>query len=291
MPLIPMQSILNWNTNQMEEEYFMNRYIKMELIRAFKSKRMMPAISFGLGLGIWHYFAYIFPLRDYVFSGSYPLSAYNKWLGGEYYSLQSTLFYMVIPIICAMPYGESWLYDCTSSIGGQEIIRGSKKSFVQTKMLVSFITGAVIAVLPLLFDFALTSSTLPAIVPKAGLGLSPIGINALMGALFYEHPFLYTLIYIGINGLFFGLLNTLSVVSRLFTTNRYMAVLTPYLYYIAFHCIGTTIRHFEWCPSGFLRPCQQFVTTWAILGGEISLMIGISIWATFKFIWEEQGLL
>lgn len=56
--------------------------------------------------------------------------------------------------------------------------------------------------LPLLFDFALTSSTLPAIIPKVSLGLSPIGTAALMGELFYEHPLVYTLIYIGINGLF-----------------------------------------------------------------------------------------
>lgn len=56
--------------------------------------------------------------------------------------------------------------------------------------------------LPLLFDFALTSSTLLAIIPKVSLGLSPIGTAALMGELFYEHPLVYTLIYIGINGLF-----------------------------------------------------------------------------------------
>jgi hypothetical protein len=269
----------------------MSRYLKIELTRAFQNKRLLLAIAFGFGLSVWHYFAYVFPLRTYVFSGDYPLSAYNKWLGGEYFSLQSSLFYLLIPIICALPYGESWLYDCTSSIGGQEIIRGSKKSFVQTKMLVSFLTGAVLAVFPLLFDFALTCTILPAIIPKVSLGLSPINTGALMGDLFYTHPLRYTLIYIGINGLFFGLLNTFSVVSRLLTTNRYMAVLAPYLYYMAFHCIGTTMRRFAWCPSGFLRPSQQFETTWAILVGEIVLMLVISVGATFKFTREEHGLL
>lgn len=271
--------------------YIMNRYIKMELKRAFVNKRMFFALIFGIGLSIWHYFAYIYPIRDFILSGEYCLSSYNKWLGGESYSLQSTLFYMFIPIVCALPYGESWMYDCTSSIGGQAMIRGSKKTFVLTKMAISFLSGATIAMLPLLFDFALTSSTLPAIIPKVSLGLSPIGTEALMGELFYEHPLVYTLIYIGINGLFFGLLNTFSITARMLTSNRYLAVLAPFLYYMAFHFVGTTMLNFEICPSGFLRPCQQFNTTWFILILELLLMLAISILSTVKYTREEHGLL
>ena len=77
----------------------MNCYLKMELTRAFGNKRMILAVSLGIGLSIWHYTAYIFPLRDYVFITGYPLSVYNKWLGGEYYSLQSSLYYMLVPIL------------------------------------------------------------------------------------------------------------------------------------------------------------------------------------------------
>ena len=269
----------------------MSRYLKMELRRAFRNKRIITALSFGIGLSVWHYFAYVFPLRNYVFAGEYPLSAYNKWIGGECYSLQSSLLYMLFPIICAFPYGDSWIYDCTSSIGEQAITRGGKKAFILTKILVSYINGAVIAVLLLLFDFALTSSTLPIIIPKVSLGLSPINTGALLGDLFYEYPLIYTLIYIGINGIFFGLLNTFSFASRLFTVNKYMAILAPFLYYMAFHCIGTTIQCFELCPSGFLRPCQQFETTWAILIAEILLMLAFCALSAFRYIREEHGLL
>ena len=118
----------------------MKRYLNMELKRAFLNKRMVLALSFGVLLSIWHYLGYIFPLRNYIIAGAYPLSAYNKWLGGECYSLQSSLFYMLLPILCALPYGDSWVYDCLSSIGGQAIIRGGKRAFVLTKMLVAFMT-------------------------------------------------------------------------------------------------------------------------------------------------------
>lgn len=269
----------------------MKRYLNMELKRAFLNKRMVLALSFGVLLSIWHYLGYIFPLRNYIIAGAYPLSAYNKWLGGECYSLQSSLFYMLLPILCALPYGDSWAYDCLSSIGGQAIIRGGKRAFVLTKMLVAFMTGAVIAVLPLLFDFVLTSSTLPAITPKVGLGLSPIGTGALLGDLFYTHPLIYVLIYIGIDGLFLGVLNTFSIAARIFTANKYMSLLLPFICYMAIHSAGTTIYHFEICPSGFLRPCQQFETTWEILIIEIMFMMTVSLLAARKYIREEQGLL
>lgn len=274
----------------------MRCYLGMELKRAFVNKRMLIALAFGLGLSIWHYFAYVYSLSEYIYDFNspkydYPLSAFNIWLGGEYVSLESMLFYMLIPILCALPYGESWLYDCSSSVGGQAMIRGSKKAFIQTKMLVSFLNGAVIVILPLLFDFVLTCTTLPAIIPKAGLGQSPISMECLMGEFFYEHPLIYTLIYIGIDGSFFGLLNTFSVVARMLTSNRYMVILAPFLYYMAFYCVGTTTNHLEICPSGFLRPCQSYRTTWFVLLAELLLMLGICIWSARKFIREEEGLL
>ena len=274
----------------------MKQYLGMELKRAFVNKRMLIALAFGIGLSIWHYFAYVHSISQhiYVFGDpkyDYPLSAFNRWLGGEYVSLESMLFYMLIPILCALPYGESWLYDCSSSVGAQAMIRGSKKDFVKTKMLVAFLNGAVIAMLPLLFDLVLTCTTLPAIVPKAGLGQSPIFAQCLMGEFFYEHPLIYSLIYIGMDGLFLGLLNTISIVARLVTSNRYMVILTPFLYYMAFYCVGTTTSHLEICPSGFLRPCQVYHTTWLVLFAELLLLFVVCVWAARKYIREEEGLL
>lgn len=253
---------------------------------------MILVIWLGIAFSIRHYMEIIYPVREYIMDeGNVYLSSYNKWLGGEWYTMESTLFYMLIPILCALPYGASWLYDCKSSIGGQAIVRGRKADFVWTKMLVSFLNGAVIVMLPLVFDFVLTSSTLPAIIPKAGMGLSPISADSLLAELFYTYPLVYTLIYIGINGLFFGLLNTLSMAARFFTKNRYITVLTPFLYYMAFYCAGTTSGHLEWVPSGFIRPSQPFKTTWFIMIFEILLIIIISGVSAVRFIREEEGLL
>ena len=74
-------------------------------------------------------------------------------------------------------------------------MRGSQRAFVTTKLLVSFLSGALTSMLALIFDFALTCTILPCTVPKAGLGLSPIYVRALIGGLFYSHPLVYTMVY------------------------------------------------------------------------------------------------
>ena len=272
----------------------MKRYFKMECKRAFLNKRMILVILLLAGLSVRHYIERIYPLRDFIMGagdGYEYLTSYTQWLGGEWNSLEATWFYMLIPIFCALPYGASWVYDCKSSIGIQAMIRGEKSAFVCTKMAVSFLSGAVIVMSALVFDFILTSSTITAIMPKGGMGTSPIGTESLLGELFYTYPLLYTLIYIGINGIFFGLLNTLSVVARFFTKNGYIAILTPFLYYMMFYAVGTTSGHIEWVPYGFLSPSQRFRTTWFILIFQILLMLVISGLSAKRFIGEEEGLL
>lgn len=269
----------------------MKRYLQMELTRAFRSKKMVLALGGGLFLSLWHAFVYIFPLRDFILLGDYPLSAYHLWLGGECYSLESTLYYMLIPVLCALPYGDSWQFDCAGSLGGQCMIRGGQKEFVLAKMAVSFLAGAAVSVLPLLFDLLLTGAVIPLVLPKAGMGLSPIGAESLLADLFYTHPGVYTALYLVFNGLFFGVLNTLSMAARLVTASRYMAILTPFACYMVLHCAGTTTGHFELVPSGFLRPCQQFVTTGGILAAELIGLGTVSLFAAVRYMREEPGLL
>lgn len=81
--------------------------LKFELDRAFCNRRMAAALSVGCAISLWHLWEYVLPLRGYVLSGDYPLSSFGKWIGGENYSLQATVYFMWLPILCALPTGEA----------------------------------------------------------------------------------------------------------------------------------------------------------------------------------------
>ncbi len=269
----------------------MKHYFRIEFNRAFYNKAMLISLLLGCGLSIWHFLDYIWPIREFVLSSEYPLSSFDRWLGGESYSFQSSLYYLVLPILCALPYSASWVFDYSTGYAGQLIVRNSHNGFVRVKYLMAFLSGAFVAVFPLLFDFCLTNLYIPAICPQKGYGLSPIVDYGIWAGYYYTHPLLYLLAYLTLDGVFFGLLNTLSFTVSNFNRNRFFVKFVPFLVYILLYAIGNSLGYFAMCPAGFLTPSQRFVTTWPWIIGYIVFLLlscGASIYYTER---QETGLI
>ena len=111
----------------------MAKNLKFELDRAFRNRRMAAALAVGCALSLWHLWEYVLPVRGYVVSGDYPLSSYSKWMGGENYSLQATVYFMWVPILCALPHSGSFAYDCASGYGSQAASRQGWKPYLRAK--------------------------------------------------------------------------------------------------------------------------------------------------------------
>ena len=265
--------------------------LKFELDRAFRNRRMAAALVVGCAISLWHLWEYVLPIRGYVLSGEYPLSSFSKWIGGENYSLQATVYFMWLPILCALPHGGSFAWDCASGYGNQAAVRQGWRPYLRAKYLAVFLSGAAVALLPLAFDFLVTNLFLPAVKPQAGLGLFPIGAKSFLGDLYYGHPFLYLLLYLEMDGVFYGLFTTLSLSASLWTRNRFAVLLAPFLVYMLFYALGTTTMQLAACPSGYLRPSQLFSPEWPWLLGELGLLLagGAAFFAFFRK--AERGLL
>lgn len=269
----------------------MKHYLRLELNRAFRSRYMAIALLVGCGLSIWHFCDYIWPLRNYVLQGSYPLSSFDRWLGGENYSFQAKIYFMFLPILCALPHSASWLFDGASGFGNQAMIRRGQRDYVRTKYLVTFLSGAAVAVLPLLFDFLITNLAVPAVCPQAGYGLSPINATKLWGDLYFSHPFLYLLAYLLMDGVFYGLFTTLSLTGTIFLRNRYLVQLIPFLAYMGLYCLGSTAGYLSMCPAGFLRPSQLFAAKLPWIIGEAAVLLAAGGLFIHHSERQEMGLL
>lgn len=269
----------------------MRYYLRLELNRAFRGRYMMIVLLVGCGLSLWHFYDYIWPLRSCVLQGSYPLSSFDRWLGGENYSFQAKIYFMFLPILCALPHSASWLFDGASGFGNQVIIRRGQRDYVRAKYLVTFLSGAAVAVLPLLFDFLITNLVVPAVCPQAGYGLSPINATKLWGDAYFSHPFLYLLVYLLMDGAFYGLFTTLSLTGTIYLKNRYLVQLLPFLAYMALYCLGSTTGYLSMCPAGFLRPSQLFAAKLPWLTGEALALLATSVLFIRRSEKQEMGLL
>lgn len=149
----------------------------------------------------------------------------------------------------------------------------------------TFVSGAVTAVLPLLFDFLLTGLVLPAIVPQSGVGIFPVVADMIMAELYYSKPFLYHFLYFLLDAVFFGLLNLISLAAVHFTENRFLVTLMPFLVYLFTFAVCQMLDVSQFCPTGFLRPSQMFISSWSIIAGELLLLLaggGICLYVDIK---------
>lgn len=263
----------------------MQRYMQMELKRTFCNVKFILAFSIAMAIGIWHFVENVLPLGQYLNSGEYPHSAFGKWMGGDSASLQPMLYYFIVPILCAIPYGKSFYFDAKSGFIVQLITRGEKKAYIAAKFLCSFFSGAVIAVVPLLFNFLLTNTVVPSIMPQTGTGFFPITDDSLMSGLFYTHPFLYLLLYMLMDAAFFGMFNMIALWAVSFVSNGFWIVLMPFLSYTFLFCMMQFIGEVRFAPAFFLRPSQPYRTeSWIVLL-EFLLLLGLNL---FFFIWYQK---
>lgn len=263
----------------------MKSFMRIELKRAFQNPSFFIVLSIAMGICVWHFKENVWVWRDYVYSITYPLSTFEKWMGADSASLQPTLYYLIIPIFCAIPYGKTFFFDIKSGYIEQLITRGEKNAYLAAKFIVAFISGAVISVVPLLFDFLLTATTFPTIIPQAGIGTFPLCAADLMAGLFYTHPYLYIILYLLLDAVFFGLINVISIWAVSFVSNGFWIVLMPFLSYIFVFSMLQFVNLGRFAPFLFLRISQPTRSSWSIIFLELFILIIVSV---IFFIWYKK---
>lgn len=251
--------------------------MKNELSRAFHNRLMAVALLIGAAITVSHVLFHVLPLSKYIMSGSYPLTVFQHWLGGESSSAQPAMYYMIVPLISAMPYLSTLYEDRKTGYVKNIFTRTSRSGYYVSKYTVTFLSAGTVAILPLILNFLLCAMILPATVPQASTGLYPIYSTSIMGELFYTEPYAYLGVYLALNFVFFGLLATVGLTVSFAVDNVFVVSLSPFmLYLIVFGVTQLTGMH-SYCPYGFLRPSQPVVTTWEAIGLEIIALMAVGV--------------
>lgn len=228
----------------------------MEFLRAVQKKSSSISALIGLCIALLHVITEIFPLRNLIFTGIYPLTVFEKWMGGENTSVYPILYYFIAPVLIAFPYVGSLKQDLRSGYCNQIFSRTKSSHYFTAKYLVTFFTTGFLSVLPLIANFLLCGLFLPMAMPQAGTSFYSIFGTSFLGDLFYQKPLVYLLIYLVIDFSYFGLLSTLGLLAAYFTENYLVMVLSPFLAYLLLYALTQLTMLYRFCPYGFLRPGQ-----------------------------------
>ena len=226
----------------------MKQILKIEIKRAFLNSKFFVALFIGFFITGYHFVQYVYPIR---FTGR---SVFYSWIGAATYTMQSFILFLLLPIIVAIPFGDSLFKDQRSGYIKNVCIRTDKKMYLQAKYIATFVSGGAVFVLPLLINLLCTACVLPSLIPDPldfASAISPVCIGY---RLFFTHPYLYIFIFLAIDFIFAGLLATIAITSTEYVEYRVMTLLTPFILYFAVYSLLNILGVPLYAPVYFLNP-------------------------------------
>lgn len=278
----------------------MTRFLKLEIKRVLKSKRFWIAISIGCVIAILHYIitAYNFigvsewslePINKEEF-GDFgtrsPNTWYESWIGGEWYSLFSYVFFMILPLLSVITLGDSLVFDKVSGYSKNLFIRGKRKDYYFARFISSFISGGIVVIVPLFLNILLYCTTLPSLTPEVARGTSPIFADCMWSELFYSHPMVYVVLYLLIILVFSGLFSAFAAAIGSLTENKFLPLVFPFICYLFSYISLASIGLGRYSPFCFLTPAQRVQNI--TLGVIIAEALLIFIPTAALFVWKSK---
>ncbi|MCD7752734.1 MAG: hypothetical protein LUI10_13535 [Lachnospiraceae bacterium] len=248
----------------------MRNLLKFEIRRVRESKAVYIAIAIGAMLSLW---LLVIELREVheVEEGIalyglekaglyYPRSLYNSFIGLEYAYLPSTILYTVFPLLVSFPYAVSYFSDQKSGYLKNILTACDKKQYFKAKYIAVFLSGVFVTFAILMFSLVLSAMFFPALKPELTTStFTPQSEAQMWTGLYVAHPLVYTLLYILIDTIFYGLISTLPLLIGLIAQNRVTVICVPVLLYVMSDYVLNAAGLDRFSPMAFLRPCQIFV--------------------------------
>lgn len=248
----------------------MKKTVMVEIRKSIKTKYSLLTLLIGTIItmvSLIYNIQILLQAKSSIYEGYNPCNEayilFNHWIGGEAYSLGSSLYFFVFPILIAIPYGWSYCEELTSGYRLQIIARVGKKKYIIGKYIATFISGGLAMTTPMLINFMMTALFFPAIKPVVSYD-TMYGVfgYSLFSELYYTHPFVYVVLYLILDFIFCGSLTCLTMISAKYIKHKWVNCIFPFLVCMIINLcsnffISTSKQNYEISPFYFLRPAES----------------------------------
>ncbi len=216
----------------------MTPLIRMELRKALQNPWFYLSLGIACALSAvsafgniaYHQQHGVFELYTHKYVSPVPDSCFKWWISLDFLQPASTLLYQLLPLLAVIPYTWSYRTELQSGYIAQVITRARRRPYLIAKELATFISGSLVAVLPLVANFIILAAFIPAYTPDITevlyLGVYP---DDQWSWFFYNLPLAYVLLFTlhaaGICGTWALFVFTLSFLVE----NRVTLIAAPYL--------------------------------------------------------------
>ncbi len=166
-----------------------------------------------------------------AFDGFLEIS-YTNWIGSHNMYLQQNILYLIIPFLAVLPFGNSFYLDINQGFIKGICTRTKRSYYLISKYIAVFLSGGCAVIIPMILSFMISSAFLPTMLPEASYAFTNIYPVYKWADLFFVHPFLYTLLYIGLTFIFSGLTACMSLFVTYFLNKSFLVLIFPFFIYI-----------------------------------------------------------
>jgi hypothetical protein len=265
---------------------------RMELKKAMTNKMTLAAFAMVLALSLFHGVTAI--VNYHEFYSYYILksetenlmitseSLFHRWIASDVSSFPTSTFYFMLPLIVALPYGWSLASEIQSGYIKNMMVRTTRRNYFISKYAANFVSASLIAMIPLVLNFALLALFLPALKMESIYPYGTIGQGCMWAAIYYEKPFAYCLLYLLLDGIFAGLIASICVAAAFVVRSKVIVIVIPFILMLMFDYIDANyLLSGEYSPMKFLQalPIANDCYGWAVAGIGMALLI-----STFGFL-------
>ncbi|SEF54828.1 hypothetical protein [Lachnospira multipara] len=136
----------------------------------------------------------------------------------------------ILPLLCVFPFALSYSKDIKTNYIDKILVKTSKKKYYLSKFIAVFISSGIVGIQFLLFSFIISALFFPidTVFPTGRYLISNVSV---LSNLFYEHTWLYLLIYFVYEFLFWGILSVICLGISCIENNIFMIAIAPFVLY------------------------------------------------------------
>lgn len=249
----------------------MYKILKFELYRAFHGKTFLTALAIGIALGL------IDILMSFIRFGTPPdIVLLSVWIGSDFQFVWHQVFYLILPILAALPYGGSYYTDRRRCYDREICLKTSRNRYLAAKTCAVFISSFVCITMPLCLNLFIAAGLYPDLKPQV-LDPSTLSVidTGLFSSLFFADPVWFCLAYIIVDGLFAGVIGLMAFAVTGLCRSHFMTVTFPWLFCMICNTVfETNEKLFSWSPLYMIDPINSRVQWYQMLTVYLLLFAG-----------------
>lgn len=241
---------------------------KIELKKAFTSKMFYMSVTVGICIAVLQVVS-TFQYVNWVLEGTkghiHPngfdgISLIQLWLGGEDFTPYGAVFYLILPLLSAWPYGSSYYQEKKNGYASQMVTRSGKKNYLKAKWIAAFLVGAVVIAIPLLLNLMLDALICPLGRVNILSFTTAVSQRWFLYRLFYMHPILYMLSGVLLGALWGGACSVISLAFGTIIKNKIVIQLSSFIFLQMLSFGWMYIHEVFWITDYELKPMNMMRT-------------------------------